>query len=66
METKKCRQIKNICFFSKNQKTRDKLNCSCKECDSEKELYKLFHFTNLQPMWAEDNMKKVSKIILNE
>jgi hypothetical protein len=30
---------------------------------TEEELYKLFHFTNLQPLWAEDNMKKGAKII---
>jgi hypothetical protein len=30
---------------------------------TEEELYKLCHFTNLQPMWATDNIKKGSKII---
>jgi len=30
---------------------------------TEEELYKLCHFTNLQPMWAEENLKKGSKII---
>lgn len=30
---------------------------------TEEELYKLCHFTNLQPMWALDNIKKGSKII---
>jgi hypothetical protein len=30
---------------------------------SEEELYKLCHFTNLQPMWAVDNIKKGSKIL---
>lgn len=30
---------------------------------SEEELYKLCHFTNLQPMWAAENIKKGSKII---
>ena len=30
---------------------------------NEEELYKLCHFTNLQPMWAIDNIRKGSKII---
>lgn len=28
-----------------------------------KELYKLCHYTNLQPLWAEDNLKKSNKIV---
>lgn len=31
---------------------------------TEDELYKLCHYTNLQPLWAEDNLKKNNKIIL--
>jgi hypothetical protein len=30
---------------------------------TEEELYKLCHFTNLQPMWASDNIKKGVKIL---
>ena len=30
---------------------------------TEEELYKLCHFTNLQPLWATENIKKGSKII---
>jgi hypothetical protein len=30
---------------------------------TEEEVYKLCHFTNLQPLWAEDNLKKGKKII---
>jgi hypothetical protein len=30
---------------------------------NEEELYKLCYFTNLQPMWATDNIKKGNKII---
>lgn len=30
---------------------------------NEEELHKLFHYTNLQPMWAIDNIKKSNKII---
>ena len=31
---------------------------------TEDELYKLCHYTNLQPLWAEENMKKSNKIIV--
>ena len=27
------------------------------------EIYKLCHYTNLQPLWAEDNIKKSNKIL---
>jgi|688.fasta_scaffold534543_2 hypothetical protein len=30
---------------------------------TEEDVYKLCHYTNLQPLWAEDNLKKSSKII---
>lgn len=30
---------------------------------TEKEIYKLCHYTNLQPLWAEDNLKKSNKIL---
>ena len=39
MEVKKCSkcgELKDISLFSKNNKTKDKLHCSCKECDKEK------------------------------
>ena len=35
-------------------------------CDSAKEeeqLIQLFHYTNLQPLWAKDNITKSNKII---
>ena len=28
---------------------------------TEDELYRLCHYTNLQPLWAEDNLKKGNK-----
>jgi hypothetical protein len=30
---------------------------------TEDEIYRLCHYTNLQPLWAEDNLKKGNKII---
>ena len=33
--------------------------------NTEDEIYKLCHYTNLQPLWAEENMKKSNKLILN-
>lgn len=30
---------------------------------TEEEIYKLCHYTNLQPLWAEENIKKGGKII---
>ena len=30
---------------------------------TEEEIYKLAHYTNLQPLWAEDNIKKSNKIL---
>lgn len=30
---------------------------------TEEEVYRLCHYTNLQPLWAKDNLKKGSKII---
>ena len=32
---------------------------------SEDEVYKLCNYTNLQPLWAEDNLKKSNKILTN-
>jgi hypothetical protein len=31
--------------------------------NSEEEVYKLCHYTNLQPLWKEDNLKKSNKLI---
>ena len=32
--------------------------------NTEEELHKLCHYTNLQPLWAEENLKKSNKIII--
>jgi hypothetical protein len=32
---------------------------------TEEEIYRLCHYTNLQPLWAEENLKKSNKLILN-
>jgi hypothetical protein len=31
---------------------------------TEEEVYKLCHYTNLQPLWAEDNLKKSNKMLI--
>jgi hypothetical protein len=31
---------------------------------TEEEIYNLCHYTNLQPLWAEDNLKKSNKILI--
>ena len=30
---------------------------------TEKEIYELYHYTNLQPLWAEDNLRKSNRIL---
>jgi len=31
--------------------------------NTEEEVYKLCHYTNLQPLWAKDNLRKYNKIL---
>lgn len=38
--------------------------CSSFDLTIKEEQYKCFHYTNLQPLWASDNLKKGNKIIV--
>ena len=67
METKKCSKceiIKEVCFFSKNNKTKDKLHCSCKECDKKK--YHDNRDNNIKKMreYKKSNPEKLKKYYL--
>ena len=37
--------------------------CSAFDLTKEEEQKKCFHYTNQQPLWAEENMKKGAKIL---
>ena len=61
----KCSQIKDISLFSKNNKTKDKLHCSCKECDKEK--YFKNREQNLLKMreYKKNNSQKIKDYYVN-
>ena len=37
--------------------------CASFDLEKESEQYKCFHYTNLQPLWAKDNLQKSNKIL---
>ena len=64
MRTKKCskcRQIKEICFFSTNNSTKDKLHCSCKQCDKEKYLKNRENNIIKMRDYKKNNQDKIKK-----
>jgi hypothetical protein len=78
METKicsKCKELKNSCEFSFSKRNKNGLRGECKECQkkyysknseklkSREEFNKLCHYTNLQPLWASENLSKGKKLI---
>jgi len=40
-----------------------KLEKPLSSAKTEEELYKLCHYTNLHPLWVEENLKKSNKIV---
>ena len=51
------KQLYDKCYLSKYGYVIKKENLT------EDELYNLCHYTNLQPLWSEDNIKKSNKIL---
>jgi hypothetical protein len=55
--------IEGMCWENRNKWHIDHI-IPLSSAKTEEELYKLCHYTNLQPLWAEENMKKSNKIIV--
>jgi hypothetical protein len=67
MITKKCSKcglIKEVCFFSKNSKTKDKLHYSCKECDKEKYLKNREYNLVKMKEYKKNNPEKIREYYL--
>ena len=65
----KCKSIKNKIEFNKDNSRKDFLSIYCRSCDSvplcsaktPSKLIELCHYTNLQPLWAQENLSKNGK-----
>ena len=60
---KKMSKLASVCVMASGDTGIKAKNANADQVINEEELIKLFHYTNLQPLWAEDNMKKGSKIL---
>ena len=55
--------VDGMCWDNRNEWHIDHI-IPLSSANTEEEIYKLCHYTNLQPLWAEDNLKKSNKILL--
>jgi hypothetical protein len=54
--------VDGMCWDNRNEWHIDHI-IPLSSANTEEEIYKLCHYTNLQPLWAEDNLKKSDKIL---